>query len=209
MMMFMGATSFSSRHWLIVDNYRYVFSFSNDGHYEIWVCLNERQGRRTMNSIYDFEVKTGTGETTTLAPYKGNVMLIVNVASKCGFTPQYDGLEELYRKYSERGLVILGFPCNQFKNQEPGTDQEIQDFCRLNYGVSFPVLAKIEVNGDNAHPLYTYLKKKCPGVLGSESIKWNFTKFLVDSTGKVTGRFATTTKPSEIEDAIVKLLASV
>ena len=159
-----------------------------------------------MNTIYDFEVRTGTGETTTLAPYKGKVMLIVNVASKCGFTSQYDGLEELYRKYRERGLVILGFPCNQFKNQEPGTDQEIQDFCRLNYGVSFPVFAKIEVNGDNAHPLYTHIKKECPGVLGSESIKWNFTKFLVDSTGKVAGRFAPTTKPSEIEADIVKLL---
>ena len=159
-----------------------------------------------MNTIYDFEVKTGTGDATTLAPYRGKVMLIVNVASKCGFTSQYDGLEALYRKYRERGLVILGFPCNQFKNQEPGTDQEIQDFCRLNYGVSFPVFAKIEVNGDNAHPLYRYLKKKCPGVLGSESIKWNFTKFLVDSTGKVTHRFATTTEPSEIEADIVKLL---
>ena len=161
-----------------------------------------------MKSIYDFEVKTGTGEITTLAPYKGRVMLVVNVASKCGFTPQYDGLEELYRKYRERGLVILGFPCNQFKNQEPGTDQEIQDFCRLNYGVSFPVLAKIEVNGDNAHPLFTYLKKECPGVLGSESIKWNFTKFLVDSTGKVAGRYGTSTEPSEIEDDIVQLLAA-
>jgi glutathione peroxidase len=161
-----------------------------------------------MDTLYDFEVKTIDGKTTTLAPYEGNVMLIVNVASKCGFTPQYDGLEKLNQTYGERGLVILGFPCNQFKKQEPGTEQEIQEFCRLNYGVSFPLFAKVDVNGPDAHPLYSYLKNQCPGVLGSEAIKWNFTKFLVDSSGNVLSRYAPSKQPSALEKDIIQLLPS-
>ena len=157
-------------------------------------------------SVYDFTVKDAEGKDYPLAAHKGKVLLIVNVASKCGFTPQYTGLEELYRKYSGRGLVVLGFPCNQFGNQEPGTNAEIQHFCRLNYGVTFPVLGKLQVNGAGADPLYVYLKRTAPGVLGSEAIKWNFTKFLVDRTGKVIGRYASATKPEELEKDIEKAL---
>lgn len=160
----------------------------------------------TMNSIYDFEVKTIDGKTITLEPFKGKVMLIVNVASKCGFTSQYEGLEKLYQAHGEKGLVILGFPCNQFKKQEPGAEQEIKEFCRLTYGVSFPLFAKVEVNGPATHPLYTYLKKQCPGVLGSEAVKWNFTKFLVDSHGNVLSRYAPSTEPEDLETDILKLL---
>ena len=159
-----------------------------------------------MQSVYDFEVKTIEGKETTLAPYKGEVMLIVNVASKCGYTPQYEGLEALYKKYKERGFVILGFPCNQFANQEPGTEKEIQNFCQVNFGVTFPMFSKIDVNGENAHPLYVYLKSKQPGILGTEAIKWNFTKFLVDQEGKVIARFGSSTKPKELEEEIEKLL---
>ena len=159
-----------------------------------------------MDTIYDFKVKTIDGKTTTLSSYRGNVMLIVNVASKCGFTTQYDGLERLYQTYGARGLVILGFPCNQFKKQEPGTEQEIKEFCRLNYGVSFPLFAKVDVNGPEAHPLYSYLKNQCPGVLGSEAIKWNFTKFLVDSRGNVLSRHAPSKEPSALEKDIIQLL---
>ncbi|MDM5270919.1 glutathione peroxidase [Sulfurovum sp. zt1-1] len=159
-----------------------------------------------MQSIYDFKVKSIDGQETTLAPYKGNVLLIVNVASKCGYTPQYEGLESLYKKYKEKGLVVLGFPCNQFANQEPGTEKEIQNFCRINYGVTFPMFSKIEVNGDNAHPLYVYLKSKQTGILGTEAIKWNFTKFLVDKEGKVVARFGSSTKPEELEEEIETLL---
>lgn len=152
----------------------------------------------TMKAIYDFEVKTIDGKTTTLAQYEGKVMLIVNVASRCGFTPQYDGLEALYEKYKERGLVVLGFPCNQFGSQEPGTELEIQNFCTVNFGVTFPMFAKIDVNGEHTHPLYAYLKSQQPGFLGSESIKWNFTKFLVDQEGKVIARYASATEPKSI-----------
>lgn len=159
-----------------------------------------------MQSIYEFNVKTIDGKETTLAPYKGKVMLIVNVASKCGYTPQYEGLEALYKKYQEKGLVILGFPCNQFANQEPGTEEEIENFCRVNYGVTFPMFSKIEVNGENAHPLYTYLKSEQTGILGTEAIKWNFTKFLVDKQGNVLARFGSSTKPKELEEEIEKLL---
>jgi len=159
-----------------------------------------------VKTIYDFEVTTIDGKQTTLAPYKGAVMLIVNVASKCGFTPQYDGLEALYEKYRERRFVVLGFPCNQFGHQEPGTEAEILNFCRVNFGVTFPMFSKIDVNGDNAHPLYRFLKTEQPGILGSEVIKWNFTKFLVDREGTVVERFAPSTKPAELEDAIEKLL---
>ena len=159
-----------------------------------------------MQSIYDFNVKTIEGKETTLAPYRGKVMLIVNVASKCGYTPQYDGLQALYEKYQEKGLVILGFPCNQFAGQEPGTEKEIQNFCRVNFGVTFPMFAKIEVNGENTHPLYLYLKSEQPGILGTEAIKWNFTKFLVDREGNVVARFGSSTKPKEIEAEIETLL---
>jgi len=160
----------------------------------------------TMQSIYDFKVKTIEGKETTLETYKGKVMLIVNVASKCGYTPQYEGLETLYKKYKEKGLVILGFPCNQFSSQEPGSEAEIQNFCRVNFGVTFPMFAKIKVNGEQTHPLYRYLKSQQPGILGSESIKWNFTKFLIDKEGKVVDRFGSSTKPKSLESVIEKLL---
>ena len=159
-----------------------------------------------MTNIYDISVKTIDGTLTNLAPYKGKVMLIVNVASKCGFTPQYEGLEALYRTYGDRGLVILGFPCNQFGNQESGSEEQIMEFCRLNYGVTFPMFAKIEVNGGNTHPLYVHLKKQRPGILGSEVIKWNFTKFLVDREGHVVQRFSSSNKPASLTKEIESLL---
>ncbi|OGR95890.1 MAG: glutathione peroxidase [Elusimicrobia bacterium GWF2_62_30] len=157
-------------------------------------------------NIYDFTVKDAEGGDYSLAGLKGKVVLVVNVASKCGFTPQYAGLEALYKKYSGKGLAVIGFPCNQFKNQEPGTNEEIQHFCRLNYGVDFPVMGKIEVNGPGADPLYVYLKKAATGFLGSEAIKWNFTKFLVDREGKVIRRYASATKPESLEPDIEKAL---
>lgn len=159
-----------------------------------------------MKTIYDIEVKTIDGKLKLLKEYQGKVLLIVNVASKCGFTSQYSGLEQLYQRYHSRDLVILGFPCNQFKNQEPGSEKEIMDFCRLTYGVSFEMFAKIEVNGENAHPLYTHLKEECPGLLGSKAIKWNFTKFLVDASGIVRNRFSPATEPADLEEYIVQLL---
>lgn len=159
-----------------------------------------------MKTIYDFEVKTIDGRLKLLQEYQGKVLLIVNVASKCGFTSHYGGLEQLYQRYRSRGLVILGFPCNQFKNQEPGSEKEIENFCRLTYGVSFEMFAKIEVNGENGHPLYTHLKEECPGLLGSRTIKWNFTKFLVDANGIVKKRFAPATEPADLEADIVQLL---
>ncbi|KYD26169.1 MULTISPECIES: glutathione peroxidase [Bacillaceae] len=157
-------------------------------------------------SIYDFRVKTIRGEEQSLADYKGKVLLIVNTASKCGFTPQYKELQELYEQYRDRGFVVLGFPCNQFGNQEPGTEEEIEQFCQVNYGVTFPMFAKVNVNGENAHPLFQYLKEKAPGVLGTKAIKWNFTKFLVDRNGNVVARFASQTKPSELKNEIEELL---
>jgi glutathione peroxidase len=159
-----------------------------------------------MNTIYDFKVKTINGEETTLEQYRGKVMLIVNVASKCGYTPQYDGLEALYRKFKDQGLVVLGFPCNQFGSQEPGSETEIQNFCRVNFGVTFPMFSKIKVNGEETHPLYRYLKSEQPGILGTKAIKWNFTKFLVDKEGKVVERFGSSTKPKELEEKIEALL---
>lgn len=159
-----------------------------------------------MQTIYDFKVKTINGEETTLEAYRGKVMLIVNVASQCGFTSQYEGLEALYQKYKDKGLVVLGFPCNQFGAQEPGSEQEIQNFCRVNFGVTFPMFSKINVNGDDTHPLYAYLKSEQKGILGSESIKWNFTKFLVDKEGKIVARFASATSPQSLEEEIQKLL---
>jgi len=170
------------------------------------LSLNTFAKDTKMTNIYDFKVKTIDGKETTLEQYNDKVMLIVNVASKCGFTRQYDGLESLYRKYKEEGLVILGFPCNQFGSQEPGTEKEIQNFCRVNFGVTFPMFSKINVNGDEAHPLYQYLKSEQPGVLGTEVIKWNFTKFLVERKGNVVKRFGSSTNPKDIEKDIETLL---
>jgi len=159
-----------------------------------------------MSTVYEFEAKTIDGNTQKLVAYTGKVLLIVNVASKCGFTPQYKGLEALWRKYKDRGLVVLGFPCDQFGHQEPGDENEIKSFCSLTYDVDFPLFAKIEVNGANAHPLYQFLKREAPGVLGTEAIKWNFTKFLVDKTGKVVKRYGSMDTPEKIEADIVALL---
>lgn len=156
-------------------------------------------------TIYDFEVEKADGNSVSLKEFKGKVLLIVNTASKCGFTPQFEGLEKLYEKYKDKGLVILGFPCNQFANQDPGTDEEISSFCSLNYGVTFPIFKKIDVNGENAHPLYKYLKNEKKGALGSK-IKWNFTKFLVDRDGKVVKRFGSNKKPKDLEADIKKIL---
>ncbi len=160
-----------------------------------------------MTSIYDFSCKTSKGQPKALKDYAGKVLLIVNTASKCGLTPQFEGLEALHDKYTAKGLAILGFPCNQFGHQDPGSDAEILEFCQLKYDVKFPMFAKIEVNGAGADPLYRYLKKEAPGLLGSEAIKWNFTKFLVDREGNVVERFAPTDTPESIEKKIVALLA--
>jgi len=159
-----------------------------------------------VSDIYTIRVQTIEGPHTDLSAYKGKVLLIVNVASKCGFTDQYEALETLYTKFANRGFVILGFPCNQFGNQEPGNDEQIMEFCRLNYGVTFPLFAKIKVNGDSTHLLYEFLRKKRPGVLGSDSIKWNFTKFLIDRSGHVVQRFPPSKKPVELENDIEMLL---
>jgi glutathione peroxidase len=160
-----------------------------------------------MASVYDFSAQTLEGRPASLADFRGKVMLIVNTASKCGFTPQYEGLEALYKTYADQGLVVLGFPCNQFGAQEPGDAAEIANFCSLTYDVSFPLFAKIEVNGPQAHPLYQFLKKAKKGILGSEGIKWNFTKFLVNKSGEVVARYAPTDAPAAIEGDIKKLLA--
>ncbi|MET3726511.1 glutathione peroxidase [Fictibacillus halophilus] len=157
-------------------------------------------------SVYDFSVETIKGEKTNLDNYKGDVLLIVNTASKCGFTPQYKGLQSIYESHKEQGLSVLGFPCNQFGAQEPGSSDEIMEFCELNYGVNFPMFAKVDVNGDEAHPLFKYLAAEAPGILGSKAIKWNFTKFLVDRNGQVVKRFAPTDKPETIEKHIQELL---
>jgi glutathione peroxidase len=163
-------------------------------------------GARAMTTVYDFSAKTLAGEEKSLGDYRGQVLLIVNTASKCGFTPQYEGLEKLYEKLHDKGLTVLGFPCNQFGAQEPGTESEIGAFCQKNYGVSFPMFAKIDVNGEAAHPLYKFLKKEERGVLGSQAIKWNFTKFLVDRDGNPVERYGSTTKPEDLEGDILKLL---
>jgi len=157
-------------------------------------------------SIYDFSVKAIDGSEIKLEKYRGKALLIVNVASRCGFTPQYEGLEKIYRKYQEKGFLVLAFPCNQFGAQEPGTEEEIKQFCETNYQVSFPLFGKINVNGSQAHPLFEYLKKANPGILGTEAIKWNFTKFLVDKTGKVVKRFAPMEKPESLENAVCEIL---
>jgi glutathione peroxidase len=167
--------------------------------------LSEKAKEISMG-IYDFEAKTIDGSSQKLSAYKGKTLLVVNVASKCGFTPQYKGLEALWRKYKDQGLVIAGFPCDQFGHQEPGDENEIKNFCSLNYEVSFPLYAKIEVNGKNTHPLYQHLKSSAPGVLGTEAIKWNFTKFLVDKSGKVVKRYAPNDTPEAIDKDIAELL---
>ena len=159
-----------------------------------------------MASIYDFSVDDIHGKQQKLADYKDKVLLVVNVASKCGFTPQYKGLEALYEKMRARGLEVLGFPCNQFGAQEPGSEDEIAQFCEINYGVTFPLFAKIDVNGGDAAPLYQHLKKARPGLLGSEAIKWNFTKFLVDRKGNVVERYAPNIEPEALAGDIEKLL---
>ena len=159
-----------------------------------------------MTTVYDFSARDIAGEEVPLDRYRGKVLLIVNTASKCGFTPQYDGLEKLHEELSDRGLAVLGFPCNQFGAQEPGDEAEIASFCRLTYDVKFPMFAKIDVNGDATHPLYKWLKGEAKGLLGSEGIKWNFTKFLVDRAGNVVDRYAPTTKPEAIRKDIEKLL---
>ena len=160
-----------------------------------------------MSTVYDFSPQTKGGKPKSLEDYRGKVLLVVNTASKCGFTPQFGGLEELYQEYKDKGLVILGFPCNQFGKQDPGSDDEIQEFCQLNYGVSFPMFAKIDVNGDDADPLFQHLKKEAPGALGTQAIKWNFTKFLIDAEGNVVKRYAPKDTPKAIAKDIEELLA--
>lgn len=157
-------------------------------------------------SIYDFQARTLDGKEKSLADFRDKVLLIVNTASKCGFTPQYQGLQKLYDNFADRGLEVLGFPCNQFGHQEPGDSGEIGAFCEKNYGVRFPVFEKIDVNGEHAHPLFRYLKAEAPGVLGTEGIKWNFTKFLVDRDGRVVKRYAPKDKPEKLADDIEALL---
>lgn len=159
-----------------------------------------------MTDLTAIPVTAADGSRTDLSAHRGKVLLVVNVASQCGFTPQYEGLEALRRRYADKGFEVLGFPCNQFRAQEPGNAEEIASFCKLNYDVSFPLFAKIDVNGPNAAPIYKHLKKEAPGLLGSEGIKWNFTKFLVDRSGKVVKRYAPQTKPEDLAKDIEALL---
>ena len=159
-----------------------------------------------MSEIYEYSVKDKDDSEIKMGDYRGKTLLIVNTASKCGFTPQYDGLNELQKKYADQGFSVLAFPCNQFGKQEPGSNSEIQDFCSLNFDVSFPVLAKIDVNGENEEPLFGHLQSEKPGIMGSKGIKWNFTKFLVDKNGEVLKRFSSKTTPSEIDKEIESIL---
>ena len=159
-----------------------------------------------MTTLYDFTAKSIDGTEVSLEAYRGQVTLVVNTASKCGFTPQFKGLEALYASYKERGFSVLGFPCNQFMHQDPGSDAEISSFCEMNYGVTFPMFGKVDVNGETAHPLFKYLASEAPGLLGSKAIKWNFTKFLVDRQGRVLRRYAPTTEPAQIASDIEALL---
>ena len=161
-----------------------------------------------MSSIYDFEAQQINGQSVSLSGFKGKALLIVNTASKCGFTPQFGGLEELHKTYADKGLVVLGFPCNQFASQDPGSDGEIAEFCQVNYGVSFPMMGKIDVNGPAAHPLYKWLSAEAPGLLGSKSIKWTFTKFLVGKDGRVIRRYAPTDKPADLAKDVEAALAA-
>lgn len=162
---------------------------------------------QTSQSIYDFSATSIEGQPVSLSTFKDKVLLIVNTASQCGFTPQYQGLQALYDKYASQGLVVLGFPCNQFGQQEPGAADQIQSFCEMRYGVTFPLFEKIDVNGANAHPLYKHLVKAAPGILGTEAIKWNFTKFLIDRQGNVVKRYGSTTKPEDLEKDVQALLS--
>ena len=159
-----------------------------------------------IETIYSFSAKDIKGQEVSMDDYRGKVLLIVNTASKCGFTPQFEGLQSLHEELGERGFEVLGFPCNQFMNQDPGNDDAISQFCSLNYGVSFPMFAKIEVNGDGTHPLFRFLKREAKGLMGSEKVKWNFTKFLVNRDGQVVRRYAPTAKPADIRADIEKLL---
>jgi glutathione peroxidase len=161
-----------------------------------------------MASVYDFDVKTLRGEPRSMADYRGRTLLIVNVASACGFTPQYTGLEALYRKYHDRGFDVLGFPCNQFGGQEPGSAEDIATFCSTTYDVTFPLFAKVDVNGAHAHPLFEHLKAAAPGALGTKAIKWNFTKFLVDARGEVVERYGSSTTPEQIDADVARTLDS-
>jgi len=158
------------------------------------------------DTIYQFSAEDYRGQTVDLKEYKGKVVLIVNTASACGFTPQYEGLQNLYNKYKDQGFAILAFPCNQFKQQESGTNSDIKAFCDLKFNIQFDLFAKIDVNGENAHPLYKFLKNQAPGILGTKNIKWNFTKFLINRKGEVVKRFATITKPEAMEPALTSLL---
>ncbi|MDN4524384.1 glutathione peroxidase [Fictibacillus fluitans] len=158
-------------------------------------------------SVYEYHAKTIMGEEKALQEYEGKVLVIVNTASKCGFTPQYKELQALYDEFKDRGLEILGFPCNQFAGQEPGDEEEIQEFCELNYGVAFPMFAKVDVKGDHTHPLFTYLTHEAPGILGSKAIKWNFTKFVVNKQGEVVSRHSPQTSPKDMKKEIEALLA--
>ena len=160
------------------------------------------------STIYDFEAKSISGKDIALSQFKGQVMLIVNTASKCGFTPQFGGLEELHKTYAGKGLAVLGFPCNQFGSQDPGAEGEIAEFCQVNYGVSFPMMGKVDVNGPAAHPLYKWLSAEAPGLLGSKSIKWNFTKFLVGKDGQVIKRYAPLDKPADLAKDVEAALAA-
>ena len=162
----------------------------------------------STHTIYDFEAKDIGGKDIALSSFKGKVMLIVNTASKCGFTPQFGGLENLHKSYAGKGLAVVGFPCNQFGAQDPGSDSEIEGFCQVNYGVSFPMMGKIDVNGPAAHPLYAWLAAEAPGLLGSKAIKWNFTKFLVAKNGQVIKRYAPTDKPADMAKDIEAALAA-
>lgn len=172
---------------------------------EYIVCI-QTSLKEVVLSLYDVKVKDINGKEVELKEFQNKVMLIVNTASKCGFTNQYEGLEALYEKYQDKGLVVLGFPCNQFGGQEPGDSLQIQEFCRATFSIKFPMFEKIEVNGDNTHPLYKILKEEAPGLLGSKKIKWNFTKFLIDKQGNAITRFAPTKKPEDLEKEITKLL---
>jgi|TARA_B110000263_G_scaffold123674_1_gene107549 glutathione peroxidase len=160
-----------------------------------------------MSNIYNFDCKNHLGENVSLSDYQGQVLLIVNTASKCGFTPQYEGLNELHEKYHSKDFSVLGFPCNQFGGQEPGSNEEIQNFCSLNFQTTFPVFGKIDVNGERADPLYQYLTEAQPGILGTKKIKWNFTKFLINKNGEVVKRFASSTKPKDISNSIEALIS--
>ncbi|CAN5825952.1 hypothetical protein BH11BAC7_BH11BAC7_04200 [soil metagenome] len=167
--------------------------------------LLNRNSKNSNGNFYGFEAELLNGKTVSMSQFRGKIVMVVNTASKCGLTPQYEGLENLYQKYKDKGLVILGFPCNQFGHQESGTAQQIEEFCQVNYGVSFPMFGKVDVNGKNAHPLYNFLKSESAGFFGSD-IKWNFTKFVIDKNGKVIKRFAPTTKPEAMETFIQKVL---